>query len=370
MKNRKLIISGVGLVIVAVAIYLAGLFESEPQAAAKKDQTAAVVVDAITIENQEVTSTIKITGRVQPEERIDLFAEVAGVAQYGTKPFKTGVYFDRGDVLLKINDDEFRSNLASVKSQFSNQLAQVLPDIKIDYPEAFDSWKAYFKNFKVEKRISPLPEVKQEQLKFFLTGRTIYSSYYNIKELENRLEKYTLRAPFDGYLTDASLDRGTLVRIGQSLGEFIKKDAFELEASVTFNDLPYLKTGTVVSFKNVNSNQQFEGTLSRINEKIDPSSQLVKVFFKLSGPVKSGLYLKADVPTASFDNAFKIPTQSLVDENTVFVIENEKAVKKTVEIIERGSDEIIARGLTSGSQVITSRKNSAFEGTKVIVANE
>jgi len=370
MKPRKLIISGIGLAILAGAIFASTLFSAKPKEKQEENKTAAVVVDAITIKNKKVTSTIKITGRVQPEEQVDLFAEVAGVAQYGEQPFKTGVYFNKGETLLQINDNEFRSNLASVKSQFSNQLAQVLPDIKIDYPKAYESWITYFKEFDIEKPTATLPAVEQDQLKFFLTGRDIYSSYYNIKELESRLKKFTLKAPFSGFLTSVNLDRGTLVRVGQPLGEFIKKDAFELEASVTFNDLQYLRAGNTVNFENVNSNQHFKATLSRINEKIDPSSQLVKVYYELSGPLKSGLYLKADVPTATFENAFEIPTQALISENHVFVVENEKALKKEIEILESGSEDIIARGLKDGTQIITSRKNSAFEGTKVIVANE
>ena len=76
----------------------------------------------------------------------------------------------------------------------------MLPDIKIDYAENFNEWKSYFDNLSVENPISKLPNSSSEKENLFLVGRGIESAYYKAKNLEERLSKYKIKAPFDGIL--------------------------------------------------------------------------------------------------------------------------------------------------------------------------
>ena len=48
------------------------------------------------------------------------------------------------------------------------------------------------------------------------------------------------------------VQKGTLVRLGQKLGEFIAVNSYELESEVSVNDLQYLKIGTSLNFKQNN----------------------------------------------------------------------------------------------------------------------
>ena len=49
----------------------------------------------------------------------------------------------------------------------------------------------------------------------------MFASYYRIQALENRLDKYKIKAPFDGVITKALIDEGAPIIIGQPIGEFI-----------------------------------------------------------------------------------------------------------------------------------------------------
>ena len=56
--------------------------------------------------------------------------------------------------------------------------------------------------------------------------------YYSIKNIEKRLSKYNITAPFNGVLTEALVTKGTLIRPGQKLGEFIDTSVFEIELAI------------------------------------------------------------------------------------------------------------------------------------------
>jgi RND family efflux transporter MFP subunit len=212
-----------------------------------------------------------------------------------------------------------------------------------------------------------MPEVESEQLKLFLTGRKIYATFYDLKESEARLAKYTIRAPFDGALTETYINRSSLVRVGQQLGEFISYDDYELEASINVEDLRYFEIGSKVTFTDVRGIAEYVGTLVRINNKVDPNSQLVKVFFQIKDQsLRSGLYLQGTLNAKAYENAMRVTFEALVDASSVFLIEEGTAVLQPVEVLEKTPNEAIISGLKEGAKLILDNKNSAFAGSSVI----
>lgn len=367
MKQRKIIIGAIGFVVLLGALYMARTLATAPKEAPDgAEESTTVVVHAKAVKNGSVASSIPVTGRVIAADQLDLFAEVSGISTYGARPFKPGNSFRKGEILLQIDAREFTRSLASAKSQFQSLIATVLPDLKIDFTEDYDAWVNYLRNMDVNKRLAELPEVSNEQLKFFLTGRNVYSTFYSIREAEARLDKYIIRAPFNGTVTESFINQSALVRTGQALGEFIRDGKYELEASMSFDQAANLEKGDVVTFKEVSGSATFEGNVLRINEKVDPGTQLVKVFFRMADPnLKSGMYLEGAMPSGSFQNAVELPINALVENEFVFLIEEGKAVKVPVTVLNKTSKQVVVAGLTNDQKVITDKKNSAFEGTLV-----
>ena len=368
MNKRKLIISLAGLVVLGLAFGGAALLNNKgPEEPLAEIEKPAVVVRTVKVQNGTQQATIKITGRVIAAEQVDLYAEVTGVASYGTRPFKTGNAFRKGEVLLRLDSRELSSALASARSQFMATLARTLPDLKLDYPGAYPAWKQYLLDLQKTSSTAALPEVDNEQMKLFLTGRNIYSSWYSIREMETRLSKFTLRAPFDGTLTDARVNQGALVRVGQSLGQFNRSNSYELEASVPPAHLKYLKVGETFGFRQVNGEDRYFGDVVRINERVDPTTQTVRVYFDLAGAtLRSGLYLEGEIEAEEVADAMRLPIQALVENTAVYIVEEGKARRFDVQVVSMEADTFIAKGLPDGAVVITDKKNGAFEGSKVI----
>src|SRR5690606_27462128 len=154
---------------------------------------------------------------------------------------------------------------------------------RMDYPDVYQKWQDYLENFNMNNSVPDLPEPSTEQEKSFITGRGIFTAYYNLKNLEQRLSKYTIRAPFDGILTEALVREGTLIRSGQQLGEFIDPHVYELEISVNKVYGPFLQIGKEATVSNLEGLQSWEGKVSRINGKIDQATQTIGVFIDVKG---------------------------------------------------------------------------------------
>ena len=159
--------------------------------------------------------------------------QVQGVFKKGSKLFKEGQSFRKGETIINIDADEYAASVQSAKSNLFNQLTAVMPDLRLDYPDIYSKWQDYLTNFDMSKSTPALPEMATEKEKFFISGRGILTSYYNVKNLEQRLSKYRIVAPFSGVLTETLVTEGTLVRSGQKLGEFINTEVYELEVAIS-----------------------------------------------------------------------------------------------------------------------------------------
>ena len=132
-----------------------------------------------------------------------------------------------------------------------------MPDIRLDYPIEFQKWEAYLTSFDINKTTPKLPVMNTDKEKYFISGRGINTAYYNVKNLEVKLGKYNLRAPFKGILTEALVTPGSLVRAGQKLGEFIDPSVYEMEVSVNAEFADLLKKGNSVKLNNLEKTKDY-----------------------------------------------------------------------------------------------------------------
>jgi multidrug efflux pump subunit AcrA (membrane-fusion protein) len=329
-------------------------------------------VEVIVVENNLVPSTLDVQGRLVAYDKIDILAEVSGILEPSSSTFKVGSRFAKGSVMLKIDSEEAKLNLLSQKSTLQNAITQLMPDLKIDYPESFEHWVAYLQQFDIEKPIQAFPEPLNDKEKFFIATRNIHSQYYNIKSAETRLSKYNIYAPFSGVITEASINPGSLVRVGQKLGELMNTNNYELEATIRLADLNYIKVGSPVSLHSDDIDGNWNGRIKRISDQIDANTQTVIVYIGVTGKsLKEGMYLRGGVKLKNIENAFEIQRDLLVEQSKVYKIENDSLLAlQDVEVVKSTENTVIVKGLKNGTPLLKEVFPGIFEGMVVEVKND
>lgn len=371
MDKRKIILSiiGVLLIIIAVigakAIIDSNVKETPPVSKVVKK----VLVD--TVQNGTVPIVVPANGSVTALHKLELYSEVQGIFQSSSRDFRPGERYRRGEVLININSQEYSASVQSAKSDLYNSITSIMPDLRLDFPEAFPKWEKYLRNFDINKSVPPLPKIDSDKEKYFITGRGIVSSYYSIKNLEERLGKYTIVAPFDGILTEALVTRGTLIRQGQKLGEFIDPSVYELEVSIAkkFSDL--LKIGEAVSLSNLDGTESYSGIISRINARVDQETQTIEVFIRVKGDnIREGMFLQAKIDAKSVENAIEIPRELLVDRSKVFVVKDSVLDLIDVNPVYFGKNTVVIKGLKDGEKMLSANVPGAYSGMLVSIQQE
>ncbi|MDX1463080.1 MAG: efflux RND transporter periplasmic adaptor subunit [Marinirhabdus sp.] len=366
---RKILLYGIAVLILVGAFFGAKyLIDSNT----KPKPTVEKVVKTVfveTVKNGTVPIVINANGTLQAKDRLELFSEVQGIFQSSANDFKVGQEYNKGQTLIRIDASEYYASVQSAKSEFYNLVTSLMPDLRLDYPEAFPTWQAYLNTFDVNSSVPALPEPSSEKVKYFITGRGVYASYYNIKNLEQRLGKYSIYAPFNGVLTEALVTKGTLIRQGQKLGEFINTSVFEVELAIgkTFSDL--LEIGEQVELSIPQSSKTYMGTVTRVNGRIDPETQTIKVFVEVKGEnLKEGMYLEAALEARDQENAIKISRKLLVDESEIYIVRDSVLDVIPVNPVYFSPKEVVVQGVPDGTRILSRSIPGAYAGMLVKVS--
>lgn len=364
-------------IVVGLLIIAAGIFLMKTIAGSKKDEKKPAEKSTTTIFTQRVSNTnipvhIIESGRLVAKRRADIYAEVQGVMESTSKEFKTGVSYSKGQTLVRIRSNDAYAMLQAQKSQLQNLITSILPDLRIDYPDAYASWNKYVSQFDIDKPIAPLPKTSSEKEKYFITGKDIYTTYYNTKNLEIIQSKYAIRAPFNGVLTEALVDPGTVIRTGQKLGEFIDPTIYEMEIAISHSVIETLAAGQSVEITDPSHpDRSWTGKVIRVNGKVDATTQTVSVYIEVKGKeLKEGLYMEAHIEGQKVENAFELDSKLLIDGKGIYAVSNSKLQLIPVSIKHKTQSTVIVTGLEDGMEVIARQVPGAYDGMDVKVYSE
>lgn len=366
-KNIRRIGIVAAIAILAGAFFVTKLFQAaaEPPRMIPTPEPTPVAT-TMSVQNSSVPTKLEVQGELAAFNKIDIFAEVSGTLENTGRTFKVGSYFPKGTILIEVDQTEAQLNLLAQKSSLLNSITQLMPDLKIDYPESFKQWKTYLDQFDVEKPLAAFPEALNEQERYFIASRNLLSQYYTIQSAEERLSKYIVRAPFNGVITQTSIQPGALVRAGQKLGELMNTASYELEVTVPLSDLKYISIGSKVLLTSRDIEGTWSGTVRRINDQVDPGTQTVQVFIGVNGSnLREGMYLTGSVDASDVKEAIRIPKNLLVNQNEVYVVEGEMLRLKTVELVKVNEETAVIKGLENGTLILGNPIAGAFDGMKI-----
>ena len=363
---RNIILSVLGILLIIGSFLFARYLINNKT---KPKPVAAKIVKTVftdTILNTTVPIVIPANGSLVAKRRVELYSEVQGVFKSGNKLFKPGQEYSQGETLIRIDASEYYASVQSSKSNLYNSIAAIMPDLKLDFPEVFQKWQTYLNGFDLNKTTPKLPEMSSEKENYFITGRGIVSSYYTVKNLEQRLVKYNIRAPFSGILTEALATEGSLIRSGQKLGEFIDPSVYEMEVALSKTYASLLKVGEKVALNNLENTETFTGVVSRVNGSIDATTQTITAFIEVKNDnLKEGMYLEANLNAKEESNAIEIDRGLLLESKQIYILRDSILDVLDVNPVYFSETKVILKNVPNGTVILSKPIPGAYAGMLV-----
>lgn len=363
---RKIILSVLGILLIVFSFLFAKKLIADKNKPKPVKEKIVKTVFTDTVSNGTVQIIIPANGNLVAKRRVEIYAEVQGVFKASNILFKPGQKYNKGQTLIRIDAAEYYASVQSSKSNLYNDIAAIMPDLRLDYPEVFQKWQTYLNGFDLSKTTPKLPKMTSDKENYFITGRGIVSSYYNVKNLEQRLLKYNISAPFSGILIEALVTEGSLIRSGQKLGEFIDTSVYEMEVALSKSYASFLKVGKDVKLTNLDKTETYTGKLSRINGSIDATTQTITAYIDVKNDfLKEGMYLEANLNGKKEQDAIEVDRNLLLESNEIFVVRDSLLDVISVKPVYFSDTKVVLKSIPNGTIIIKKPIPGAYPGMLV-----
>lgn len=332
--------------IIAIGAGLAGLgiyqftpHENEELTAAdalpKENRQRTLKVNAQIVKPHLLTDEILVTGRLVPDEEVNLSFETSG--KITDIYFAEGGHVKRGELLAKVNDRQLQAQLKRLKAQI---------------PLAEDR---VFRQNALLKRDAVSKEA-YEQVKTELA--TLNADIENIKA---NIDMTELRAPFDGIIGLRQVSAGAYASPTTVVAKLTKVSPLKVEFAVPERYAREVKKGTNLDFRVEGRLDAYHAQVYATESSLDPETHSLTIraiYPNRNGELLAGRYTDIKLKQKEIEDAIAIPSEAIVPEmgkNKVFVYRSGVADPVDVVIGIRTEAEVqIVQGLVAGDTILTS----------------
>lgn len=367
---------------------------------------------------------LSATGYVIAAHKIEVASKVIG--RVATIKVDKGDKVQAGQVLVTLEDDEYRAQVAQQKGAIANLEARLAELQNGSRPEEIEKARADVAEAKADYANSKLTFDRTKQLVDggVLSKQSLDDAQAKLDANESRvaslqrsldlsvlgprkeqiaqvrgqidqtkgalayaqtqLENTVIRAPVTGTILDRNVEKGEFVTTGfvgdkgakGYLVTMADLNYLQVELDISQGDFPKLgtrQTGTVTT--DAYPDRKYQGFIEQVSPEADRAKATVQVKVRIENP--DG-FLRPDMnATVAFYNAGKpeqtgdskrliVVPEGAVQNGSVFVVLNGRAKKRSVKTegnSQKGA--LIANGLIGGEEVIVGPPDSLKDGSRV-----
>ena len=295
---------------------------------------------------------IKVQGKLDGDQNAGVFAEVPGTVS--TKYADVGQHVVKGQVLAQIDDQQYRSQLESLETQYKFA------------SEMFDKQKRLW-----DQKIG-------SEVQYLQSKTTKESLEQQIASLKQQIEKFKIKSPIDGTIEECNIKVGGVVSPDPRLTAYrvveFKNLKVTAEVSEAYSSRVQNGDKLIVLFPDVN--KQVETEVSFVSKYINPVNRTFLIETKIntnSPDLKANMIAIIQINDYHSDNSILVPMNVIQTDQVgsyVYVVRSKDkfsaAFKQPVVIGNsyNGVAEIL-QGLAVGDKVISAGFQELIDGEYV-----
>ena len=383
MRNLKKstwikIASTIGIVLLGF-LAMTSLGSTEKQSNHREVPKEIRLVETESVNFGDIVLKIEGNGVIQSQRTLNYVSEATGVVTFAKNDLRDGTFVAKGETIIEVDSREVKNMLFTLRSEYMNSIAAVLPEIKIEDTEAYEKWYNYFINLDIHKSTPELPEISDSQEKIKLSGRGIFSKYYAVKNQEILLSKYKITAPFSGYLKSQGIIKGSFVSKGQQLLYLSDAKNVEIVVPLLVDEIDLIDFSNppkVKIYSDKNENDFLYGKIFRKETTLNRNSQTLNVYVTFTNSTLNpyflpGNYVSLKISGKKFYDVAQIPRYVIDNEQYVFTMEDGKLAKQKVDVITIQSDvAIIKHTIDDNIKLVTTILQKPLIGMNIESSNE
>jgi len=302
---------------------------------------APVSVEAVT--RGDLASYYSANATLEPDKEAAVLARISGVVLQ--LKAEEGDYVRKGDLLLAIEDEEYRHRLTQAEVEAENQQAR----------------------FQRAEKLFAQNLVSAEEFDSTRSDLRTAEAALELSAYELSLARVT--APFSGRITVRSVDLGENVSNGTPLYTLVDMRRLLARVHVPAREFRAISTGQPVKLTVDSSGDRLQGIIDLVSPVIDATSGTIKVTVAITDfPVttRPGDFVEVAIETDRHLDSLLVPRIAVVSEKgeqVVFVAEEDRAVRRLVSVgFQDDHQAEILDGLTEGEMVVVQGQRTLKDG--------
>lgn len=341
-------------------------------------------------------------GTARADREAVLGAEVSGVVVALAEGLREGVGVTAGDVLIRLDDRDFRAQATRARSQLTAEEAALA---RLDVEEA-----SLLRVLETARQEAEVAEREYARIRGLLEGGTsspreldaarvvLERARRSEQELDRQLAvlpqtriqqqaaceqrraelalaelnvaRCTLTAPFAGRVRSLRVELGEHVAPGRQLLTLLDPERIEVPIELPVSTRDRVRAGAAAHLLlESNPGANWTGRVARLAPHADETTRTFAVFVEVDNteqpqPLLPGMFVRATIDGPPLTDVLLIPRAALRRQR-VFVCRDGAAWQHEVAVVENLRDRAVIRGLPAGTLVITSNLDALYDGAPV-----
>src|SRR5438105_6831458 len=385
-------------IVLALLLLIAGIlsacksdYPSSGKAASPDSKSAARQVKTAKVIEMPVGETVTVNGTLAAYDHTTISVKVPGRLQ--TISVDLGSVVHKGQVIAQLEQQDYKLRVEQAEASLAQARARLglSPDGADDRVSSEETGtvrqaKAVLDDAKlkrdraaklVQQGVTPRAEFESVDSEY----KVALSRYQDaLEEIRNRqgllaqrrselaLAKQQLAdtlvySPLDGVVQEKKASAGEYLAAGAPVVSVVRVDPLRLRVDVPERESHSIRMGQSVRVTVEGDLESYLGYIKRLSPTISEQNRVLSVEADVrnNGRLRPGAFVKAEIVTNQTNTAVTVPPSALVTFagiDKVIIVENGKALEKTVTVGRRGSDWIeIKAGVNVGQIVVVDPGN-------------
>lgn len=344
-------------------------------------QAQATPVDVETLHARDYQVVLDSYGTVEPRTQTTLIPQVSGVIDEVADAFRSGGYFSRGDVLVRIDDSDYRIAVQDAEAPLLKARA-LLAEEEARAKQAVDDWNSLERKTEPSALVLRKPQVEAARAE-------VLAAEARLQRARLDLQRTRIVAPYDGRVQGTSSDVGQFVSAGTELGRIFSTSVLEVRLPLNRQQLQYIDlpeqhlggeltveqfSPAVFTVEQGGRRWEYTGKVIRAESEIDSETRQLFVVAEIEAPfengerplLKIGQFVDAGISGHILRDVFVIPRRLLLQGDEVLLAADGAIERRAVSVVWRDArDAVIDEGLEDGELLIVTALGNAVSGMRV-----
>lgn len=384
------VVPPIAILIIGAAGILTLAEKMKPKAEESSLEPVLPSVETMVARPETKRVIVESQGTVEARTHTVLIAEVSGRIESVSPALYAGSFFSEGDTLAKIDDTDYRANLAAAKSRLADAQLAYQQELAAS-EQAMEDWKALGNQGAPSDLVLRKPQLERALA-------NLDAAKAAAKSAERDLERTTVKAPYDGRVQQKFVDLGQFANARASqIASIYSIDTAEIRLGISLDETRLVnlpesfvdgsvsgpKPKVTITATYGGKDYQWDGVIDRSEGSIDPQTRLLYLVAQIENPyakategqrppLKIGSFVRAEIEGELIEDAYVIPRRALRENDTIYIVDPEgKLEVRQVTPFQRTKTIVILRdGLAAGELICLTPLQYVVNGMEVEISSD